>query len=68
MYHERMMYNSPYTSIPVGSGFGAAGNASMIAMARDAGRGDDPVARDLIGEAPCSPLPVRRSRSGSARG
>ena len=51
MYHERMMYNSPYTSIPVGSGFGAAGNASMIAMARDAGRGDDPVACDLIGEA-----------------
>jgi alkylation response protein AidB-like acyl-CoA dehydrogenase len=50
MYHERMMFNSPYTSIPVGSGFGSAGSTSMLAVARDAGRLEDPIARDLVGE------------------
>ncbi len=50
MYHERRLYNSPYTSIPVVSGFGASDSSSPVAVARDAGRLEDPVARDLIGE------------------
>jgi alkylation response protein AidB-like acyl-CoA dehydrogenase len=50
MYHERMLFNSPFTSIPTGSGFGASGGGSALSIARQAGRGDDPVARDLIGE------------------
>jgi len=50
MYHERMLFNSPYTSIPVGSGFGASGSSSPLALARQAGRLDDPVARDLVAE------------------
>ena len=50
MFHERMMYNSPYTTIPLGSGYGVSGGRSMFSIARDAGRADDPVARDLLGE------------------
>ena len=50
MFHERMLFNSPYTTIPAGSGYGAVGSSSQLAIARDAGRLDDPVARDLVGE------------------
>ena len=50
MFHERMLFNSPFTTIPTGSGFGSGG-ASALEIARGAGRLDDPVARDLVGEA-----------------
>ncbi len=50
MFHERMLFNSPYTTVPLGSGFGPTGH-TPLAIARDAGCADDPVSRDLIGEA-----------------
>lgn len=51
MFHERMLFNSPYTSIPSGSGFGASGNQSLLDTATQVGRSNDPIARDMIGEA-----------------
>ncbi len=52
MFHERMLYNSPYVTMPSGTGRGGGDSgASMLAIARQAGRLDDPTARDLIGEA-----------------
>lgn len=50
MSHERMLYSSPYVTVPEGTVRGGAG-PSMFAVARDAGRINDPVARDLVGEA-----------------
>jgi alkylation response protein AidB-like acyl-CoA dehydrogenase len=49
MFHERMLYNSPYVTVAAGATRG--GGATMTDVARDAGRLDDPLARDLIGEA-----------------
>jgi alkylation response protein AidB-like acyl-CoA dehydrogenase len=48
MFHERMLYNSPYVTMAAGATRGAA---TMTDVARDAGRLDDPLARDMIGEA-----------------
>ncbi|MGZ4695156.1 MAG: acyl-CoA dehydrogenase family protein [Acidimicrobiales bacterium] len=51
MFHERMLYNSPFVTIPVGTAGGGNGTASMLGVARDAGRLHDPTARELVGEA-----------------
>jgi len=51
MFHERMLYNSPLVTVPVGSARGGDGVTSMLGVARDAGRLSDPIARDLVGEA-----------------
>jgi len=50
MFHERMLFSSPLVTVPDGTMRGGDG-ASMLDVARDAGRVDDPVARDLVGEA-----------------
>jgi len=50
MFHERMLFNSPYVTFPSGSERGAL-EGSALDVARDAGRLDDPCARDLVGEA-----------------
>jgi alkylation response protein AidB-like acyl-CoA dehydrogenase len=50
MFHERMLYNSPYVTVPTGTVQGSSGSSSAVAIARDAGRLEDPVARDLLGE------------------
>jgi alkylation response protein AidB-like acyl-CoA dehydrogenase len=50
MFHERMLFSSPLVTVPEGTMRGGDG-ASMLDVARDAGRVDDPVARDLVGEA-----------------
>jgi alkylation response protein AidB-like acyl-CoA dehydrogenase len=50
MFHERMLYNSPYVTLPVGTIHGGNAAASMLEVARDAGRLQDPTARDLMGE------------------
>jgi alkylation response protein AidB-like acyl-CoA dehydrogenase len=50
MFHERMLYNSPYVTLPEGTLRGIDGMGSMYDLARDAGRTADPVARDLVGE------------------
>ncbi len=50
MFHERMLTNSPLVTVPAGTGRG--GNTKPVtAVARDAGRLDDPYIRDLVGEA-----------------
>ena len=50
MFHERMLTNSPLVTVPAGMSHG--GNAKpLTAVARDAGRLDDPYVRDLVGEA-----------------
>jgi len=50
MSHERMLYNSPYVTFPVGTIRSNSGGSPVITVARDVGRLDDPVARELIGE------------------
>ncbi len=50
MVHERMLYNSPFITIPNVRGPALAGVSPLLALARDAGRLDDPTARELIGE------------------
>jgi alkylation response protein AidB-like acyl-CoA dehydrogenase len=50
MFHERMLYSSPLVTLPAGVTRGR-GVGSLVDVAREAGRLDDPVARDLIGEA-----------------
>lgn len=50
MFHERMLFNSPLVTVPVGTERNA-GIGRAIDVARDAGRLHDPIARDLIGEA-----------------
>jgi alkylation response protein AidB-like acyl-CoA dehydrogenase len=51
MFHERMLHNSPYVTMPAGNPRGGEGSSVVFKIARDAGRADDPVARDLVGEA-----------------
>lgn len=51
MFHERMLHNSPLVTVPVGTRRGADGGASPLDLARDVGKLDDPVTRDLVGEA-----------------
>lgn len=50
MYHERVGHNSPYVTLPVGLVRKDAEGPSNVSLARDAGRLDDPAARELIGE------------------
>ncbi len=51
MFHERMLHSSPYLSIPEGAIRHGLGGNSMLSVARDAGRIDDPRALDLVAEA-----------------
>jgi alkylation response protein AidB-like acyl-CoA dehydrogenase len=51
LFHERMLYNSPLVSQPADASATYVGTGSSLEVARDAGRLDDPVARDLVGEA-----------------
>ena len=51
MFHERMLFNSPLVTVPVGTVRGVSGLTSVLAAAREAGGLDDPRIRDLVGEA-----------------
>jgi alkylation response protein AidB-like acyl-CoA dehydrogenase len=51
MFHERMSRNSPLVTLPEGAARQSGAGATMHAIARAAGRLDDPRARELIGEA-----------------
>jgi alkylation response protein AidB-like acyl-CoA dehydrogenase len=51
MFHERMMYSSPYVSVPAGAGRGGTEESSVFAVARQGDRMDDPSVRELVGEA-----------------
>jgi alkylation response protein AidB-like acyl-CoA dehydrogenase len=50
MFHERMQYNSPYVTRPTGAAREGE-KGSILNVVRDAGRLQDPVARELAGEA-----------------
>jgi alkylation response protein AidB-like acyl-CoA dehydrogenase len=52
MFHERMAtaHNSPLIVHPPEGGFGVADSQTHLAIAREVGRLDDPLLRDLIGE------------------
>ncbi len=50
MFHERMLYNSPFITVSPGKTQGGGG-VSMVDVAREAGRLDDSYVRDLVGEA-----------------
>jgi alkylation response protein AidB-like acyl-CoA dehydrogenase len=51
MFHERMMYSSPYVSVPEGTSHGGMDARTVLAIAREDGRMGDPSVRDLVGEA-----------------
>jgi alkylation response protein AidB-like acyl-CoA dehydrogenase len=50
MFHERMLHNSPLVSMPAEFVHGRHGLTEMLGIARGAGRMDDPLVRDLLGE------------------
>jgi alkylation response protein AidB-like acyl-CoA dehydrogenase len=50
MVHERMGHNSPFVTMPPATLFERA-STSLVEIAAEAGRLDDPLALDLIGEA-----------------
>ena len=51
MFHERMLYNSPYVTEPVGLTHGSMDAAVVFTIAREQGRMDDPSVREMVGEA-----------------
>jgi alkylation response protein AidB-like acyl-CoA dehydrogenase len=51
MFHERMSRNSPLVTTPEGLVRGSGAGATMHAIARAAGKLEDPCAKELIGEA-----------------
>jgi alkylation response protein AidB-like acyl-CoA dehydrogenase len=51
MYHERMLHNSPYVTIPAGGAHQGVGAQAVMDIARASGHLDDPRVRDLVGEA-----------------
>ncbi|EFC86260.1 acyl-CoA dehydrogenase family protein [Parafrankia sp. EUN1f] len=50
MFHERMLHNSPFVTVPAGWSYGGVDATFLVDVARDAGRLDDPRTRELIGE------------------
>ena len=50
MYHERMLYDSPLVTFPTGASHNVS-TTSLIGLAREVGRLEDPSVRELIGEA-----------------
>ncbi len=50
MFHERMLLHSPYVTMPSGATADMLG-ASMVDVALAAGRSEDPLAQELLGEA-----------------
>ena len=72
LFHERMLYSSPYVTMPVGTMRAGDGGSSMLALAREAGRARDDAGRDLVGEATVLDLVAtalrRRVTNGIAAG
>jgi alkylation response protein AidB-like acyl-CoA dehydrogenase len=51
MFHERMLHNSPYVTMPEGESRSGTVVESALRVAREVGHLDDPRVRDLVGEA-----------------
>jgi alkylation response protein AidB-like acyl-CoA dehydrogenase len=50
MFHERILFSSPFVTVPAGRAYGGVDATFLVEVARDADRLDDPRARELIGE------------------
>ncbi|MGF7236366.1 MAG: acyl-CoA dehydrogenase family protein [Frankia sp.] len=50
MFHERMLHNSPFVTVPEGWSYGGVDATFLVGVAAAAGRLDDPRTRDVIGE------------------
>jgi alkylation response protein AidB-like acyl-CoA dehydrogenase len=51
MFHERMLYTSPYVTEPAGTTHGRSDTAAVLSIALELGRMGDPSVRDMVGEA-----------------
>ena len=51
MFHERMLYNSPYVTEPIGLTHGRMDSGVVFSIAQENGRLEDQSVRDLVGEA-----------------
>jgi alkylation response protein AidB-like acyl-CoA dehydrogenase len=51
MFHERMLFNSPYVNNPVGRIRGGSNGSTVAMVAQELGRMDDPTVQELVGEA-----------------
>ncbi len=51
MFHERMLYNSPYVTEPIGLTHGHMDAGVVFSIAQENGRLQDHSVRDLVGEA-----------------
>ena len=51
MFHERMLFNSPYASHPVGMTHGSMDATSVFTVAREAGLLEDTATQEMVGEA-----------------
>jgi alkylation response protein AidB-like acyl-CoA dehydrogenase len=51
MFHERMLFNSPYVTNPVGRVRGGSNGSTVYMLATELDRMDDPGVQDLVGEA-----------------
>ncbi len=51
MFHERMLFNSPYVSQPVGVTHGSMDATSVFTVAQEAGLLDDTATQEMVGEA-----------------
>ena len=51
MFHERMLYNSPYVTEPIGLTHGHMDAGVVYYIAQEHGRLQDPSVRELVGEA-----------------
>ncbi len=68
MFHERMLSNSPYVTLPAGDAHSGVGASSVLRVARSTGHSDDPRIRDLIGEARMLQLAAEALQSRLAEG
>jgi len=51
MFHERMLHNSPYVTMPEGGSHTGRVAEAVRGLAREGGHPDDPRVQDLVGEA-----------------
>ena len=51
MFHERMLHNSPYVTVPADTGHAGRSARATLEVAHEGGHLDDPRIRDLVGEA-----------------
>ena len=51
MFHERMLFNSPYVSHPAGMTHGSMDALSVFTVAQEAGLLDDTATQEMVGEA-----------------